>query len=384
MTKTFGIEIELGVVNKNLEKPTEPDFLKAFTAFKKYKTEKIMKRQIFFGKLSRRDKNDLKTIQALSKILNSSGKKSLQEKYEKFLRLDNEELFGKIVELNKKMNQNFLFSKSIFDFLKKTPLGLISLNKSFAQFDEMLCEKLLLEMAFFRILPLFDCLSKRLNNEQLKHIKYDESDSIEFASEPHTNLNDIEKELLNNIELIEKTLEKKKAYLFFGGNYPKTKRIGLFEKIGIGEDQDFLGLHVHIGGFSNKVEMAEYYNKLIDFFEKNPNLIEKERKNYYRLQNPDKIDCNDTGLENKLKIMFGKKDSKFERSERPDVNKIISMLNNQKSRTLIRDYSTIFIRPEYGTIEIRAFGTKGNGRNNTKENLNKNIVFVKKFLKNTS
>ncbi|MDD5162650.1 MAG: hypothetical protein PHD95_00395 [Candidatus ainarchaeum sp.] len=377
MGKTFGISIGLGIVKPNFEKPFEENFEKAFSAFKEYKKAKISERKAFFGVLSRKDWESLVGIKLIE---NSSieGKKFLEGEYKKILFFDEERLFLETVELNREMENNLFLLKKKRSFAKSIAKGIFRVKNAFSGFERLFKKKILLEMGFFRLLPFCYSLIEELPESKKQFVKYNESDAIEFVSKPGQSLNKIEKELLRNILLAEKILAKKGLKLFFGSVYPKTKRMGLLKKIGIGEDQNFLELHLHMGNFDSAAEMAELYNKIIGFFEANPLLIEEERRLFYGLKNPRRLSLK--GIEEQIRARFGK-NSRLEKPGRPDIDAIISALNNRKQKFLARDYATVFIRPELGTIEIRAFGTKGNGTKSIRKNLHENIVFFEQFMK---
>lgn len=377
MKKTFGIELELGLVKAGLEKPFEKDFFRSFRAFKRYKKDRISMRTGFFGRIDKKDKECLFGIRLIEEA-SKREKEFLQKEYEKLAIVDEAELVKKIMELGRDMEKNMFLLKKKWNLAKSVIPALFKINKTFSEFEYLLKKKILLEIAFFRTLPFYFSLVRKLPKAMQASLKYDESDAIEFVSKPSFNLEAIEKELLRNILAAEKALGKSGLTLFFGSTYPRTQRIGLFKQIGIGEDHNLLGLHLHIGNFESLEEMAGCYNKIIRFFEKKPEIIDETRREYYYLRNPGKLDLQ-KDLDCQIEKLFGK-NSKLEKAGRPDIDAIISVLNRKKTKHIARDYATVFIRPELCTIEIRAFGTKGNGIKNPKESLHKNISFLKKFL----
>jgi hypothetical protein len=379
MPKTFGVEIEVGIVNTKGKKPTEKNFEKAFEAFKNFREKKTKERLDFFHCLSRNEKNDFIALHAISEKISKKQAAKLEKEYLFLLKKDEKELFREILKLDKRMEKNFFFANNFLE-IEKNLHGLLGFDKEFLEFEKILKKKVLIEMAFFKLLPIVASVQSQLQKKDKNFVCFDESDAIEITTSPAKRLDQAEKELFDRINKIEKVLEKKELFLFFGPRNPKTKNIGLLKKIGLGEDQNFLGLHLHIGNFANKKEMAKYYNKIISFFEKNPGIIERERIEYYGLKNPKRLNENSKRLEKKVLRMFGK-NSKLERANRPTLSNILSKLNSKQVNYFSRDNATVFFRPEYKTIEVRAFGTKGKGIGKTKENLRMNIEFLEDFLK---
>lgn len=380
MTHTIGIEIELGILDKQKNKPVEKSFEKAFAAFCWFKTEKILARKKFFGALSQSEKDYLLALKRIKNKIQQKKAVKLEKEFSRLIKLDDLELVNETVFLRGLLNKNFL-SASNTKALLTSAHGIFAMKKTLSDFEKNLEQKILLEMAFFKVLPIVHELQKVLSEKERNLVKFDESDAIEFVSHPKNSLKEAEKELFPRMLHVQDILEKKGLFLFFGQHYPKTKMLGLLERFGFGEDQNFLGLHLHLGSFEDKKQTAEYYNRIVDFFEANHEIVERDRWVFYGLKNPGRIAIaeNSFGLEKELFLRFGK-NAKFERSGRPNVEKIVSFSGGKKSGLALRDYSTVFFRPEFGTIEVRAFGTKGNAKDSLPKNLHANIAFLEKFL----